>query len=69
MDWNIGFDMVFGKSPGVQRGMPVTAWYELIENFRRLPNREGKLHGEALVPITDRERIVFVSSEFGRIVL
>ncbi len=68
VDWNIGFDMVFGNSPGVQRGMPVTAWYELIENFRRLPSREGKLHGEALVPITDRERIVFVSSEFGRIV-
>ena len=68
VDWNIGFELVFGSCPTLKRGMPVADWYSLIENFRRLPNREEKLHGEALLPITDRERIVYVSEEFGRIV-
>lgn len=68
VDWNIGFDLVFGSTPSVRRGMPLTAWYELIENFRRLPNREEKLNGEAMLPITDRERVVFNSPEFGRMV-
>jgi hypothetical protein len=68
VDWNIGFELVFGAMPNVKRGMPVSAWYELIDNFRRLPNREEKLNGEAMIPITDRERVVFNSSEFGRMV-
>jgi hypothetical protein len=68
VDWNIGFELVFGSLASVKRGMPVAKWYELIDNFRRLPGREEKLHGEALLPITDRDRIVYVSPEFGRIV-
>lgn len=48
--------------------MNVSTWYELIENFRRLPNREEKLHGEAMLPITDRERVVYISPEYGRMV-
>lgn len=68
VDWNIGFELVFGSLPSVRRGMPVSAWYELIDNFRRLPNREEKLNGEAMIPITDRERVVFISQEFGRMV-
>ena len=68
VDWNIGFEMVFGSLPSVKKGMPVAKWYELIDNFRRLPGREEKLHGEALLPITDRDRIVYISPEFGRIV-
>jgi hypothetical protein len=68
VDWNIGFELVFGSIPSVKRGMPLSAWYELIDNFRRLPNREDKLNGEAMIPITDRERVVFLSPEFGRMV-
>lgn len=68
VDWNIGFELVFGSLPSVKRGMPVSGWYELIDNFRRLPNREEKLNGEAMIPITDRERVVFISQEFGRMV-
>ena len=68
VDWNIGFELIFGGCPGVKRGMSVAKWYVLIDNFRRLPNRGEKLQGEAVVPITDRERVVFVSETFGRMV-
>jgi hypothetical protein len=68
VDWNIGFDLVFGSNPSVKRGMPLAEWYELIENYKRLPNREEKLNGEAMLAITDRERVVFVSPDFGRMV-
>jgi hypothetical protein len=68
VDWNIGFELIFGGCPGVTRGMPVAKWYELIDNFRRLPNRGDKLQGEAVIPITDRERVVFISKIFGRMV-
>ncbi len=68
IDWNIAFDMVFGEAEGMKRGMNVGEWYKLIDNFRRLPNREMKLQGEALLPITDRERVVFISPAYGRMV-
>jgi precorrin-6B methylase 2 len=68
VDWNMGFELVFGALPNVKRGMPVSKWYELIENFRRLPKREEKLHGEAMLPITDRDRVVYLSQDFGRMV-
>jgi hypothetical protein len=68
VDWNIGFDLVFGHQPQIKRGSHVSDWYQLIENFRRLPNREEKLQGEAMLPITDRERVVFISPLYGRMV-
>ena len=68
IDWNIAFEMVFGRSEGMKRGMEVGDWYKLIDNFRRLPNREAKLQGDALLPITDRERVVFLSPDYGRMV-
>ena len=68
VDWNIAFELVFGSHPSVKRGMALATWYELIDNFRRLPNREEKLNGESMLPITDRERVVFNSPEYGRMV-
>jgi hypothetical protein len=68
VDWNIGFDLVFAAQPSVKRGMALSTWYELIENFRRLPSREEKLAGEAMLPITDRERVVYISPQYGRMV-
>lgn len=68
VDWNIGFELVFGHLPQVKRGANVSDWYEVIENFRRLPNREEKLQGEAMLPITDRERVVYISPVYGRMV-
>lgn len=68
IDWNIAFEMVFGRCEGMKRGMEVGEWYKLIDNFRRLPNREAKLQGDALLPITDRERVVFLSPLYGRMV-
>jgi PAS domain-containing protein len=68
VDWNVGFELIFGANPLVKRGINISKWYELIENFRRLPNREEKLHGEAMLPITDRERVVYISPDYGRIV-
>jgi hypothetical protein len=68
IDWNLGFELVFGSMQNVRRGMPLTEWYELIDNFRRLPNREEKLNGDAIIPITDRERVVFQSPKYGRMV-
>lgn len=68
IDWNIGFELVFGSHADVKRGMNISEWYGLIENFKRLPNREEQLHGEAVLPITDRERVVFLSSDYGRMV-
>jgi hypothetical protein len=68
VDWNLGFELVFGGNAAVKRGMPLSQWYEIIENFRRLPKREEKLSGEAMLPITDRERVVYVSPLYGRMV-
>lgn len=68
VDWNVGFDLVFGDLPQIKRGTNISDWYQLIENFRRLPNREEKLQGEAMLPITDRERVVYVSPVYGRMV-
>ena len=68
VDWNIGFELVFGQCTGVRRGMQLAQWFEHIENFRRLPNREEQLAGDAVLPITDRERVVFNSPVYGRMV-
>lgn len=68
IDWNIAFETVFSGIPELKRGMKVSEWYKLIDNFRRIPNREAKLYGEGVIPITDRERVVFVSPEYGRMV-
>ena len=68
VDWNIGFELVFGHLPQIKRGTNISDWYQLIENFRRLPNREEKLQGEAMLPITDRERVVYISPVYGRMV-
>jgi hypothetical protein len=68
VDWNVGFELVFGESEGVKRGMKLASWFELIENFKRLPNREENLGGEAVLPITDRNRVVFISPAYGRMV-
>jgi hypothetical protein len=68
VDWNLGFELVFAGDPSVKRGMPLSQWYQMIENFRRLPQREDKLAGDAMLPITDRERVVYVSPVYGRMV-
>ncbi|MCX6116046.1 MAG: hypothetical protein NT027_00755 [Proteobacteria bacterium] len=68
IDWNAGFELVFSELESLKRGMNVSNWYKHIDNFKRIPNREQKLFGEAVLPITDRERVVYLSGVYGRIV-
>lgn len=68
LDWNPAFALIFGDLPGLQRGAHVREWYAHLDNFRRVSKRTAKLFGEAILPITDRERICFASPEFGRMV-
>ncbi len=68
IDWNAGFELIFGSLDNMKRGMSVSNWYEHIDNFRRIPNREQQLYGESVLPITDRQRVVFLSPKYGRMV-
>jgi hypothetical protein len=68
IDWNIAFETAFTGIELIKRGMPVSDWYKELDNFRRLPNREAQLYGEAVVPITDRDRVVYNSPVYGRMV-
>lgn len=68
LDWNPAFALVFGHLPGMRRGAHVGVWYEHLDNFRRVAKRTEKLYGEGILPLTDRERITFVSKEYGRMV-
>lgn len=67
VEWNAAFALVFGAA-GLTRGAPVTAWFELLDNFKRVSKRQEKLFGEGILPITDRERATYVSPVFGRMV-
>lgn len=68
LDWNPAFDLIFGNLPGLKRGVHIKKWYTHLDNFRRVSKRTEKLFGEAILPITDRERICFASQVFGRMV-
>ncbi len=70
LDWNPAFDLTFGKDPnfGLVRGAALTDWYQVLDNFRRLPKRTDKLYGEGILPITDRERVTYLSRDYGRMV-
>jgi SAM-dependent methyltransferase/PAS domain-containing protein len=68
LDWNPAFEVAFGDVPAVKRGGHVSAWYGVLDNFRRVPKRTGKLYGEGILPITDRERVAWNSPVWGRMV-
>jgi hypothetical protein len=68
IEFNEAFHMIFGVQMGLKRGSHVSDWYKVCENFKRLPARQQELYGDALIPLSDRQRVVFNSSEFGRMV-
>lgn len=68
LDWNPAFELAFSDLEGVRRGAHVSHWFKHLDNFRRVPKRTDKLYGEGILPITDRERVAFVSKTFGRMV-
>jgi len=68
LDWNSAFALVFADEAALKRGAPLTAWYSLLDNFRRVPARDAKLHGAGILPLADRERAVYLSPKFGRMV-
>jgi ubiquinone/menaquinone biosynthesis C-methylase UbiE len=71
LDWNTAFDMIFAGDDSlaqVRRGGHVQEWYAKLDNYRRVPKRTEQLYGEAILPITDRERVTFLSAKYGRIV-
>ena len=71
LDWNSAFSMIFSNaSEGqrVSRGLHVKEWYSRLDNYRRVPKRTDKLYGEGILPITDRERVTFISPTYGRMV-
>jgi len=71
LDWNIAFDMIFAGDDSlaqVRRGGHVKEWYAKLDNYRRVPKRTEQLYGESILPITDRERVTFLSAKYGRIV-
>ncbi len=67
LDWNTAFEMVFNEIT-LKKGMPIGSWYEHLDNFKNVPKRIEKLYGEGVLPITDRERVTFVSKKYGRMV-
>ncbi len=68
LDWNAAFDLVFSGATNVRRGAHVSAWFEHLDNFKRVSKRQEKLFGEGILPITDRERATYVSPDYGRMV-
>lgn len=68
LDWNIAFDLIFGHSKTIKRGGHVSAWFEHLDNFKRVAVRSQKLYGEGILPISDRERATYLSREYGRMV-
>ncbi len=71
LDWNSAFSMIFANaSEGrvISRGLHVKEWYSRLDNYRRVPKRTDKLYGEGILPITDRERVTFISPTYGRMV-
>lgn len=68
LDWNPAFELVFGGLEGVRRGAHVSHWFQHLDNFRRVPKRTDKLYGEGILPITDRERVAYLSKLYGRMV-
>jgi len=68
LDWNSAFALVFADEPALKRGAPLHAWYSLLDNFRRVPVRDAKLYGAGILPLADRERAVYASPKFGRMV-
>lgn len=68
LDWNIAFDLIFGHSHGIKRGAHISAWFDHLENFKKVSVRSQKLYGEGILPIADRERATYLSAEFGRMV-
>jgi SAM-dependent methyltransferase len=68
LDWNPAFDLVFGYCRGVRRGGHVTKWFDHLDNFRRISKRKDKLYGEGILSMADRDRVSYISSEYGRMV-
>jgi 2-polyprenyl-3-methyl-5-hydroxy-6-metoxy-1,4-benzoquinol methylase len=68
LDWNPAFDLVFGAERAVRRGAHVAGWFDLLDNYRRVSKRAEKLYGEGILPLADRDRVVYLSPEFGRLV-
>jgi len=68
LDWNVAFDLIFGHSSTIKKGGHITAWFEHLDNFKRVAVRSQKLYGEGILPISDRERATYLSKEFGRMV-
>lgn len=68
IDWNIAFELAFSELKGLKRGATVNQWYESLDNFKSIPKRQDKLFGDRLLPVADRNRVVFKSNQFGRMV-
>lgn len=68
VDWNPAFALAFQSVPGLKRGSHISRWYKFLDNFKRVPKRSDQLHGEALLPMADRERVAYHASDWGRMV-
>ena len=71
LDWNSAFSKIFSNAvegQNISRGLHVKEWYRRLDNYRRVPKRTDKLYGEGILPITDRERVTFISPTYGRMV-
>ena len=68
LDWNTAFEMAFSEIGILKKGTPISTWYEHLDNFRNISKRIERLYGEGVLPITDRERVTFISKKFGRMV-
>jgi len=68
LDWNPGFQLIFGSLEGIRRGGHVSNWFNHLDNFRRIPKRSEALYGEGILPIADRERVTHISPQFVRMV-
>ena len=68
VDWNVGFELAFAAPLGLKRGQHVSEWFDKLENFKRIAKRREQLYGEAILPLTDRERATFKHPAYGRMV-
>jgi PAS domain-containing protein len=66
LDWNPAFDLIFGAE--LSRGTDLDSWMSKLDNFRNVIKREVQLFGEGLLPMCDRERVVYMSPVWGRMV-
>ena len=66
LDTNPAFKFIFRKYG--KTGETLTNWFGCLENYKRVEKRHNMFFGDSILPMADRDRVVFISKKYGRMV-